>query len=468
VGNRVHAALLPSVTGALAGTGAYLLLDRVDAAHRRLAADAAEQALAIDELRRFSEASVLDEALRLGPETSRLSRTTIARRILVSELACLLRLPDRTMETLIGVSTNLIHTLPATFAVLHAGGISYRHAAVLVDQTAGLTAENTAALERTVLGSAGELTVSQFTQKTRKARERLDAESIPARHERGVADRALFYEPAADGMAWLSIFLPAAQAAGDLHEGHQRRHGPAGTERVADVDPVAGGRVQRPDPRQPGRPWPRAGSGSRFTGVKPDVFLLVPALTLLGRSDEPAILEGYGPIDLRTAKQLAGRAKSFLRILTHPETGTFLSLGRTRYKPPKDLRTLIRLRDGTCRSPNCTRNAAHTDIDHSIDWGGGNNGETNITNLASLCPKHHRDKHEIGWRYVQNENGTLHWTSPMGRVYDTEPENRMGLASAPATAPATGSADTTTTDTTDTADTAETTPAIPEDDPPPF
>jgi hypothetical protein len=427
------------------------LLDVVDAAHRDLAAAAARQAMAIDELRRFSEASVHDEALRLGPASSRLSRKDIARRILVSELACLLRLPDRTMETLIGVSTNLIHTLPATFAVLQAGGISYRHAAVLVDQTAGLSAENTAELERTVLGSAGELTVSQFTQKTRKARERLDAESIPARHERGVADRALFYEPAADGMAWLSIFLPAAQAA-------------AIYTRVTNVAMALQGPTE---PRtltqlrvdvfsdlildtRPGG----AGSGSRFKGIKPDVFLLVPALTLLGRSDEPVILEGYGPIDLHTAKQLAGRAKSFLRILTHPETGTFLSLGRTRYKPPKDLKTLLRLRDGTCRSPNCTCSAAHTDIDHSIDWGGGNNGETNLTNLASLCPKHHRDKHEIGWRYVQDENGTLHWTSPMGRVYDTEPENRLGPAPSA--------------DTIDATDTTDASPAIPDDDPPPF
>jgi hypothetical protein len=71
------------------------LLDRVDTAHKRLATDAAEQALAIDELRRFSEASVLDESVGLGPASSRLSRKDIARRILVSELACLLRLPDR-------------------------------------------------------------------------------------------------------------------------------------------------------------------------------------------------------------------------------------------------------------------------------------------------------------------------------------------------------------------------------------
>ncbi|MCU1443004.1 MAG: endonuclease, partial [Cryobacterium sp.] len=47
-------------------------------------------------------------------------------------------------------------------------------------------------------------------------------------------------------------------------------------------------------------------------------------------------------------------------------------------------------------------------------------------------PKHHADKHEIGWRYVQGPDGTLHWTSPMGRVYDTEPENRLGPASASA------------------------------------
>jgi hypothetical protein len=117
------------------------------------------------------------------------------------------------------------------------------------------------------------------------------------------------------------------------------------------------------------------------------------------------------------------------------------------------------LRDGTCRSPNCTCSAAHTDIDHSIDWGGGNNGETNLTNLASLCPKHHADKHDIGWRYVQGPDGTLHWTSPMGRVYDTEPENRLGPA------PAAESADTATADT---GGTADSTPAIPEDDPPPF
>jgi hypothetical protein len=135
------------------------------------------------------------------------------------------------------------------------------------------------------------------------------------------------------------------------------------------------------------------------------VHLLVPALTLLGRRDEPAVLEGYGPIDIDTAKQLAGRAASFLRILTHPETGTFLSVGRTRYKPPRGLRTVLRLRDGICRFPNCTCAAVHTDLDHTIPW--APNGDTALGNLASLCPKNHRDKHDIGWRYVQDPDGTI-------------------------------------------------------------
>ncbi|MCU1443234.1 MAG: hypothetical protein JWQ59_1384, partial [Cryobacterium sp.] len=53
------------------------LLDCMDAAHRDLAAAAARQAMAIDELRRFSEASVLDESVGLGPASSRLSRKDI-------------------------------------------------------------------------------------------------------------------------------------------------------------------------------------------------------------------------------------------------------------------------------------------------------------------------------------------------------------------------------------------------------
>ncbi|MDE1363579.1 DUF222 domain-containing protein, partial [Bacillus paralicheniformis] len=92
-------------------------------------------------------------------------------------------------------------------------------------------------------------------------------------------------------------------------------------------------------------------------GIRPRVLVTVPVLTLLGKSEDPGELEGYGPIDADTARRIAARAPSFTRILTHPETGAVLSVGRDRYTVPKDLRTWLRLRDETCRFPGCNRNA---------------------------------------------------------------------------------------------------------------
>ncbi|WP_241985825.1 MULTISPECIES: DUF222 domain-containing protein [Cryobacterium] len=79
----------------------------------------------------------------------------------------------------------------------------------------------------------------------------------------------------------------------------------------------------------------RAGLGR---GIRATATVTVPVLTLLGRGDEPGHLEGCGPIDPETARELAAGAPSFTRILVHPETGVMLSVGRNQYRVPKDLR----------------------------------------------------------------------------------------------------------------------------------
>jgi hypothetical protein len=55
--------------------------------------------------------------------------------------------------------------------------------------------------------------------------------------------------------------------------------------------------------------------------ITPTVHVTVPVLALLGHGDEPAMLEGYGPIDVETARLLTANAPSLTRLLTHPETG---------------------------------------------------------------------------------------------------------------------------------------------------
>ncbi len=109
----------------------------------------------------------------------------------------------------------------------------------------------------------------------------------------------------------------------------------------------------------------------RSASSVPKVYVTVPVLTLLGHSEQPAELDGYGPIDADTARRLAAHAPSFRRILTHPETGAYLSYGRKTYRAPADLAGYLRIRDGGCRFPGCSRRAARSDIDHTTDWAAG-------------------------------------------------------------------------------------------------
>ena len=156
------------------------------------------------------------------------------------------------------------------------------------------------------------------------------------------------------------------------------------------------------------------------------MLITVPVLTLLGHGTEPAVLEGYGPIDLDTARNLAADAPGFVRILTHPETGAVLSLGRDRYTIPPDLRAWLRMRDETCRAPGCGAPARRCDLDHTKDW--QYHGPSNHNNLAHLCPKHHDQKHHTRWTVEHLCDGDLEWTSPTRHRYITEPATRIAAA----------------------------------------
>ncbi|WP_052293910.1 HNH endonuclease [Sanguibacter keddieii] len=143
-------------------------------------------------------------------------------------------------------------------------------------------------------------------------------------------------------------------------------------------------------------------------------------MTLLGHSEEPGDLAGHGPIDAHTARRLAAQAPSFLRILTHPETGTVLSVGRDRYAVPADLKSWLRIRDETCRFPGCSRRAQRCDIDHVKDWAHG--GTTDHHNLIHLCRNHHRLKHTTAWTVSTGPPVDDH--GPPGRS-STDPPSRQ-------------------------------------------
>jgi hypothetical protein len=138
--------------------------------------------------------------------------------------------------------------------------------------------------------------------------------------------------------------------------------------------------------------------------------------TLLGLSENPGQLAGYGAIPASVARALASDGK-WKRFITDPQTGALLDYGRETYQPPQALIDFLIARDRTCRFPGCRRSAALSDLDHAQSWEEG--GTTSLDNLGALCRRHHQLKTHGGWAIESRADGSCTWTSPLGKIYQT-------------------------------------------------
>ncbi|GAA4655363.1 HNH endonuclease signature motif containing protein [Arthrobacter cryoconiti] len=188
------------------------------------------------------------------------------------------------------------------------------------------------------------------------------------------------------------------------------------------------------------RPKPSA----RVLPPMPDVrpVLTIPMLSLLGLSNAPAQLEGYGPLGMDVAKRLMAKAPSFYRVFTDPITGEALALNPDSRRVSKKMRIFLRSEDELCAFPGCTSKASQADYDHITAWAQG--GRTIWENVEPLCPKHHKIKHFKddrtrsgavrhdqspqrasiklrGWTPVGTDAGRPGWISPSGRYFPPEP-----------------------------------------------
>ncbi|BDZ63744.1 HNH endonuclease signature motif containing protein [Agromyces mangrovi Wang et al. 2018] len=403
-------------------------LERVAARRASLIAAAHRESAAIEEER----AAVRErEGLRVEPPRR---RAELVRRSLTAEIACATRTTEATVARWIGDAEALADGLGATLAAALDGRISYLHARTIADEVGSLPASHRADFEAEALRVAATTTPGRFRRRARLLRERMHPDSIEARAADASSARHVRIEPDRDGMAWLTAHLTAATAAridARLTDtaGHLRAlDGEERTTAQLRADVLAGlllGEAQvSTSPEQTSSPLPAA-----RRGIRPVVSVTVPAARLLGHGDEPAVLDGYGPIPIDDALELVGASGSLRRLLTEPETGAVLSVGRERYTVPPDLRARLRVRDGTCRFPGCDRRADASEIDHTRDWAAG--GETAHDNLAHLCARHHHLIHEAGWRVVQRGGRVLEWRSPLGREYTTEPAEPMSPAREP-------------------------------------
>lgn len=368
----------------------------------------------------------------------RRERRDFAVRAAVADVAVRLRMSETTVRAQAFHAHTLRTRCPRLWVIFLGGQVSEQNAVTAAQLAASLPDSDEsswAAFDAQVMDAAVRLTPGKFRTRARSVRERVHAESLEDRHRRAAEDRGVWVTPELDGMAFLSALLPAADAhavkvrldAAAGHQHHQDDETRTLAQLRADVftdllttgspavaaqgDAVAGATSES-----------SAAEDATVTGnaVSAVVAITVPVLTLLGESSEPATLDGYGPIDLDTAKRLAGSATSWVRILTHPVTGTVLDVDRTTYRVPKDLRRWLGVQHPVCTFAGCARLARDCHIDHLRDWQHG--GATAEMNLAPECERHHRLKHASRWT-VQKDPTTraISWTSPTGYTADGDP-----------------------------------------------
>ncbi|QPZ37582.1 HNH endonuclease signature motif containing protein [Paramicrobacterium chengjingii] len=352
------------------------------------------------------------------------SREEWTRRALIAELALTLHLSERKVASMVQTSETLMKELPETLSALHDGQISVQHAEIMVSQAEGLDSQQKREFESIAIQAALSTTPPQFRTAAAAIRERLNPDSAAERKHRAMENRHIEVAPLPDGMGCLSVFGPIEKIKGieAAARNTARSLKAAGDDRT--VSQITADAVL--DATMTGFTVDVSSRDElRAAKIRPTVRVTVPVMTLLGRSDEPGTLEGYGPIDADTARELAADAPSFTRLLTHPETGTVLSVGRDSYAVPADLRRLVEIRDETCGFAGCNRPASQCDIDHRHDWQYG--GETSSDNLQPLCTSHHPLKHESTWQVNRADDGTIVWTSPLGRQFMVRPNGEPGF-----------------------------------------
>ncbi|UEL28109.1 HNH endonuclease signature motif containing protein [Pseudarthrobacter sp. L1SW] len=346
----------------------------------------------------------------------------------VAEVACVLTVGERAASALLGEAHALTTSLPAALDALQNGAIAWQHARIMVDETAGLTSAAASALEahffapdasNRVRGAApGELVPSRFRRKIRAWRERHHPESLEIRRAKSMADRRMEYAPDRDGMAWLSLYLPGDVALAVWNKSTALARGLQGPDEPRNLSQlradVAAGVL--------------LGSGNQDIGDVPspkaEVLVTIPVFSLLGLTDEPAEVDGLGPVPPSVARKLvADGANSFYRVLVDPTDGAPLEIGRTSYRLPEALKRWLKLRDGTCTFPGCSNHSLDNEADHLTAWQRG--GTTGIGNLGQACPKHHRLKHRSAWTPTQaTKDEPPGWISPSGRYYPAEHPDR--------------------------------------------
>jgi hypothetical protein len=142
-----------------------------------------------------------------------------------------------------------------------------------------------------------------------------------------------------------------------------------------------------------------AGTLPASAGVRPHILVSATLATLQGLATAPGGEVGSGVVVPQATVQRLACDATIRRVLLDP-AGAVLDVGRARRVATPAQLAALRVRDGGCVWPGCTRRDTYTTAHHAQHWARG--GATSLANMILLCHRHHWQVHEGGWQLTRD------------------------------------------------------------------
>jgi Domain of unknown function (DUF222) len=302
------------------------------------------------------------------------------------EVACALRISERTAEAQVAQARVLARVFPEALGALAAGRVQGTQVRCLIEATGALDDDVARVVQERVLGRMPEQSPAATRKALSRAVLKADPQGAVRRHEAAREDRRVAHYPESDGMSVVSATLPAERAvhAMAVIDAHAR----TATQEPGDVRTLEQARADS---------FYQLVTGCHGAYPAAVVQVTVGLDMLLGLDELPGELCGYGPITAHTARMLAaGQEAVWRRLLTAPACGLVVKTDPYSYRPTAEVRRQVSARQGHCSFPHCAMPAARTDLDHVIAFNHQHpehGGPTTPENLQPLC----RNAGELGF-----------------------------------------------------------------------
>lgn len=318
----------------------------------------------------------------------------------------------------LGLAKALVNELPHTLNALGNGDLNEWRATIIARETACLGIEDRGVVDRwfgDYLHDHPSIGDARLEAEIRRKVTEVDQSAVVRRRNRAAGERRVTARPLPDemvqitavltlqeGVAIYATLLKAAEAA--IAQGDTRGKGAI----MADL------LIERITARPADSP------------CDVELMMVISDQALFGETEEPAHVDGYGPVPASWVRDLISEAEDtdqrimIRRLFRRPGRTTVMETHRREMTPA--MRKLIRIRDHRCRMPWC--NARIRQTDHVVDHAKG--GETSVPNGQGLCEACNYTKQAAGWSCTPSQDSdlghTVTVTTPTGHQYrSTQP-----------------------------------------------